>query len=80
MRGPQGTLYGRNTVGGAVNLITRKLGGYFGAKVGVSVGDYDRQNVKGTANVPLVGPSGILNASSEQTLALKVAQAPGWIN
>ena len=38
LRGPQGSLYGRNTIGGAVNFITRKPSGEFGFKQKLSVG------------------------------------------
>ena len=42
LRGPQGTLYGRNTIGGAVKIITRKPEGTNTGEFGVTLGDYDR--------------------------------------
>ncbi|TGD72588.1 TonB-dependent receptor [Mangrovimicrobium sediminis] len=54
LRGPQGTLYGRNTVGGAVNFITKKPQfDEVSGKVSATLGDYDQQDFKGTINVPL---------------------------
>jgi iron complex outermembrane receptor protein len=55
LRGPQGTLYGRNTMGGAVNYITKKPGNEFEGSLMATVGNYDRWNIRGTVNVPLLG-------------------------
>lgn len=75
LRGPQGTLYGRNTVGGAINLITRKPEDTFGGNIAVTLGSHDQRDVKGTINVPLVGPNGVLSDNAASTLNLRATWA-----
>ncbi len=53
LRGPQGTLYGRNTTGGAINIITRKPGSEFGGEVSVQAGNYESIRVGGAVDLPL---------------------------
>ena len=72
MRGPQGTLYGKNTTGGAINFITRKPvmenEGYLTA----GAGDYSLYEVEGA-----------FNAALSDTLAVRLAgtyaQRDGWL-
>lgn len=54
LKGPQGTLYGRNAIAGAVNVITRspRLGEYNGFAQ-VSLGDYNARGVTAAVNLPL---------------------------
>mgnify|MGYP001429510659 CR=1 FL=1 len=51
IRGPQGALYGKNTIAGAVNLISKLPGENSGVEGAVSIGDYDALNVFGAADL-----------------------------
>ncbi len=53
LRGPQGTLFGRNTIGGATNVTSRKPADGTHGHVQVTTGRYDRIDVRGSFNVPL---------------------------
>lgn len=53
LRGPQGTLFGRNTTGGAVQIVTEKPGDEFGGNVEVGYGSFDRVQLNGAVNVPV---------------------------
>jgi iron complex outermembrane receptor protein len=53
LKGPQGTLYGRNATGGVVNVITKQPGDTFGGNLGVSIGNYNSRIINGAVNVPI---------------------------
>ncbi len=53
LRGPQGTLYGRNTTGGVINVITRKPEQEFGGFIDATYGDYDYLRTRAALNIPL---------------------------
>ena len=54
LRGPQGTLAGRNAIGGAIKLFTRKPDGKDDANVSLPKGEFNRTEVKGAAGITLV--------------------------
>ena len=52
-RGPQGTLYGRNAVGGNINIITNGPSDHFEGELSVDVGNYNKRQITGVISGPL---------------------------
>jgi len=63
LRGPQGTLFGRNAIGGAVNLVSARPGKEFSGDARITVGRFNRLDFRGTLDVPLI----------EDKLAIKIS-------
>jgi iron complex outermembrane recepter protein len=65
LRGPQGTLYGKNVVGGAINIITQRPSDEFDARFELGAGNYSRRSVRGLVTGPINDEvSGKLSVSS----------------
>jgi iron complex outermembrane recepter protein len=54
LRGPQGTLFGRNTVGGVVTMTRTRPTGEFGVKIGARFGSNKRTDFRAVVNFPIV--------------------------
>ncbi|MFC6633076.1 TonB-dependent receptor [Microbulbifer taiwanensis] len=71
LRGPQGTLYGRNTTGGLVHYVSRKPTEEFAAAASVGVGSYSERIVEGSVSGPVAD-------SVRGRLAIKSTRNDGW--
>jgi iron complex outermembrane recepter protein len=65
LKGPQGTLFGRNSIGGAISIVTRRPSDTFGVKAEVTTGRYNRLDVKGAIDLPIA--SNLLSTLSFST-------------
>lgn len=53
LRGPQGTLFGRNTIGGAVSVTANPPSDVFEGSLAIDIAEYDTRNISGMINVPI---------------------------
>ncbi|MCC7461150.1 MAG: TonB-dependent receptor [Gammaproteobacteria bacterium] len=71
LKGPQGTLFGRNTIGGAINIVTHTPGDVSKVVGMMTVGQYNRRDIQLTADMPI-------NASILTTLSASSQTQRGY--
>ena len=67
LRGPQGTLYGRNATAGVVNIVSAKPSDRYEAMASVDVGNYENRRMEGMLNIPIIDDRLDLRAAGEWT-------------
>ncbi len=67
LKGPQGTLFGRNTIGGAISVVTRAPSNDYKANAEVTLGSFNRRDFQATADVPII-PDTVLSTITVSSL------------
>src|SRR6201999_1007777 len=67
LRGPQGTLYGRNATAGVVNLVSARPSDQFEAMASADIGNYKNRRFEGMLNIPIIGDELDLRVAGEWT-------------
>ncbi|WP_174298766.1 TonB-dependent receptor [Sphingomonas bacterium] len=65
LRGPQGTYFGRNSIGGAINVITKKPVDHFEGELEGSYSSFDTRRVEAVLNVPIIKNLFAIRASGQ---------------
>lgn len=73
LRGPQGTLWGRNTLAGAFNVVTRKPSGEFKATAALTAGNFGALGARASIDFPSAG-------TVRANLAVRTLKRDGWIS
>ena len=79
LRGPQGTLFGKNTTGGVINAVRSRPTGELGGRVAVTIGAFGRREVRGILNFPIVDGviAGKISSSYERLDGVRNIAIPG---
>lgn len=73
LRGPQGTLYGKDAIGGVINIVTKEAGNEWHGKVGAEYGSYNSMNGLFNLNGPVIKDHLYLGLNGQYM------QDDGWI-
>ena len=82
LKGPQGTLYGQNATGGAINVITKKPVDRFEGEFEVGYSSFDTKRAQGVINVPIIHFSVLWWSSIHQPPSISTggsAMAPAFL-
>lgn len=67
LKGPQGTLFGRNTIGGAISIVTRDPGREFRVRGDLTTGSYNLFKARGSVDLPITENLGSIVSFGVQT-------------
>ena len=74
LRGPQGTLFGRNSTGGVFKIESNKPSPYFNSRVAIALGSYDHRRIEAVINAPLS------SSTARVRLAVLANRSGNWID
>ena len=82
MRGPQGTLFGRNTTAGAIQFRTKRPSGEFGTSGRITMGEYGRRDVRLSVESPLAegisGKISVLQQKADGFYKVRILNHPNY--